>query len=152
MSEDKTRLLLNRVLKEMYPQVMRLQEKMVSLSADANLSRTEMHALEIIHELPGATLTQIAEALEVTKATASVSVNRLVKKGYLEKHQLPFDKRKSELSLTPSGEECCKKHRDFHDKMIDSILSEFKVSEHPELLRSMSALVEFFAALNKSGL
>ena len=56
MSEDKTRLLLNRVLKEMYPQVMRLQEKMVSLSADANLSRTEMHALEIIQELPGATL------------------------------------------------------------------------------------------------
>ena len=90
MSEDKTRLLLNRVLKEMYPQVMRLQEKMVSLSADANLSRQEMHALEIIQELPGPTLTQIAEALEVTKATASVSVNRLVKKGYLEKHQLPF--------------------------------------------------------------
>lgn len=151
MSEDKTRLLLNRVLKEMYPQVMRLQEKMVSLSADANLSRTEMHALETVQELPGATLTQIAQALNVAKATASVSVNRLVRKGYLEKHNLPSDKRKSELALTKMGEECCAKHKYFHDKMIDSILNEFNVSEYPELLKSMSALVEFFARLNKTG-
>ena len=98
MTEQETRALLNQVLKKMFYRVLRLQEKSVSRAASANLSRTEMHALEVIQDCPGATLTQIAEMLDVTKATVSVSVNRLVQKGFLKKTKMEDDRQKARCS------------------------------------------------------
>jgi DNA-binding MarR family transcriptional regulator len=144
MTEQETRTLLNQVLKEMFHRVLRLQEKSVSQAANANLSRTEMHALEIVQDCPGATLTQIAELLDVTKATVSVSVNRLVEKGFLKKTKMEDDRRKSALMLTEKGEACCKKHKQFHDMMVDSMLKDFDIASRPELLKGLQALLEFF--------
>lgn len=147
MTEQEIRELLNKVLKEMFHSILRLQEKSVSQSANDNLSRTEMHALETIQDCPGSTLTQIAEMLGVTKATVSVSVNRLAAKGYLMKIKTETDKRKSILQLTERGEECCKKHKQFHDMLIESILREFDIAAYPEILTSMQALLQFFSRL-----
>ncbi len=147
ISEQDIRVLLNQLLKDMFYRILRLQEKSVSKSANDNLSRTEMHALENIQDSPGATLTQIAEMLGVTKATVSVSVSRLVKKGYLVKTKVDEDKRKSELQLTEKGEECCKKHKQFHDMLIESILKEFDIAAYPNLIVSMEALLGFFNRL-----
>ena len=148
MTEQEIRMLLNQLLKDMFYRILKLQEKSVSQSANDNLSRTEMHALENIQDSPGATLTQIADMLGVTKATVSVSVSRLVKKGYLVKTKVDQDKRKSVLQLTPKGEDCCKKHKQFHDMLIESILKEFDIAAYPDLLVSMEALLSFFNRLH----
>ncbi|MEA4869067.1 MAG: MarR family transcriptional regulator [Christensenella sp.] len=144
MTDQEIELLLNQALKDMFYSVLRLQEQSVSKLANGNLSRTEMHALEIVQDIPEATLTQIAEMLGVTKATVSVSVNRLVEKGYLEKTRAEDDGRKSILRLTESGETMCKKHKQFHDMLIHSVMRDFHVAEYPEVLKSMQALVNFF--------
>ena len=144
MTDQEIELLLNQALKDMFYSVLRLQEQSVSKLANGNLSRTEMHALEIVQDIPEATLTQIADMLGVTKATVSVSVNRLVEKGYLEKTRAEDDGRKSILKLTESGELMCKKHKQFHDMLIHSVMRDFQVSEYPEVLKSMQALVNFF--------
>ena len=144
MTDQEIEQLLNQALKDMFYSVLRLQEQSVSKLANGNLSRTEMHALEIVQDLPEATLTQIADILGITKATVSVSVSRLVEKGYLEKHRSETDGRKSILRLTESGEAMCKKHTQFHDMLIHSVMREFQVAEYPEVLKSMQALVNFF--------
>ena len=95
ITDQEIELLLNQALKDMFYSVLRLQERSVSKLANGNLSRTEMHALEIVQDIPDATLTQIADILGITKATVSVSVNRLVEKGYLIKTRAEDDKRKS---------------------------------------------------------
>ncbi len=144
MTDREIEELLNQALKDMFYSVLRLQEQSVSKMANGNLSRTEMHALEIVQDIPDATLTRIADILGVTKATISVSVNRLVEKGYLVKTRAEGDKRKSILVLTDTGEVMCKKHKQFHDMLIGSVMREFHVSEYPEVLKSMQALVNFF--------
>lgn len=144
MTDQEIEQLLNTTLKDMFYSVLRLQEQSVSKLANGNLSRTEMHAMEIIQDIPEATLTQIAEILGITKATVSVSVSRLVEKGYLEKTRSETDGRKSILRLTEDGETMCKKHKQFHDMLIGSVLREFNVSEYPEVLKSLQALVNFF--------
>jgi len=144
MTDQEIEELLNQALKDMFYSVLRLQEQSVSKLANGNLSRTEMHALEIVQDIPDATLTRIAEILGVTKATISVSVNRLVEKGFLTKAPAENDKRKSILQLTQTGEEMCRKHKQFHDMLIGSVMREFHVAEYPEVLRSMQALVNFF--------
>jgi len=152
MNEPEIRDLLNQVLKDLFYKILRLQEKSVSQASNSAISRTEMHILEVVQDLEGdgdVTLTRIAEAMSVTKATASVSVKRLTEKGYLIKDASEGDKRKNILVLTDTGEVCCKKHRQFHDMMVSSLLHDFKIEDYPYVLKSLQALLDFFNRLEK---
>jgi len=148
MTDIEIELLLATVLKDMLDSVLRLQEQSVSKLINDNLSRTEMHALEIVQDIPRATLTQISDILGITKATVSVSVNRLVKKGLLAKVDMDEDRRKNILRLTETGEMVCKKHWQFHEMLVQAILQEFQVSEYPEVLKSMQTFADFFRQLH----
>ncbi len=149
MEQHHIKALLNDILKSMFFKVLRLQEKSVSLTSDDTISRTEMHALEEIKNGSKITLTKLAEKLGISKATASVCVSRLVKKDYIHKVKFKKDKRKRGIQLTERGEHLCIKHEAFHERMIDSLLTDFKVSEYPELLKGLQALYDFFEKLDK---
>ena len=144
MSDKKTQVILNEILKDLFYKILKIQVKSVAKATGGSLSRTEMHLLECIDDNPDIILTDIAQKLGITKATASVSISTLVKKGYIEKKQFSSDRRKSTLALTQIGETSCNKHRKFHDMMIKSILSEFEIEEYPEVIKSLSALLSFF--------
>ena len=147
MDEMEIRKLLNQVLKDLFYKILRLQEKSVSESANQAISRSEMHIMEVVQDEQDVTLTRIADAMGITKATASVSVSRLTEKRYLYKDASKSDRRKSILKLTEEGEECCRKHRQFHDMMIESLLHDFKIEEYPYALKSLQALLDFFNRL-----
>ncbi len=150
MSEEAIRKMLNQILKDLFFKILRLQAKMVSRSAKENISRTEMHALEAIGEGSGAALTQMAEQLGITKATASVTVKRLVKKGFVDKIKGKHDRRMSTLVLTQKGIHACEKHREFHEGLVQNILSEFHIAEYPHVVKSLQALLDYFTRLEKS--
>ncbi len=147
MNEQEIKVLLNKVLKDMFFKVLRLQERYVSSSSNDTLSRTEMHILETIHDMPEATLTDIAEQLGVSKATASVSIARLEEKNYIKKAKSHKDKRKSMLELTNGGVFCYDKHQKFHDIMVKSLLRDFDIAQYPQVLKSLQALLDFFDVL-----
>jgi DNA-binding MarR family transcriptional regulator len=130
---------LNQVLKDLFYKILRIQEKAVAAASNRNLSRTEMHVLEIVEDVPNVTLTQIAETLGI-----SVTIARLEKKKYLEKVRLDEDKRKSLLKLTDQGLFCYEKHRQFHEAMVQSLLMEFKIDQYPTVIKSLEALLQFF--------
>jgi DNA-binding MarR family transcriptional regulator len=150
MTEREIKSLLNKVLKELFFKILRIQEKIVSKSANGRLSRTEMHMLEEIEETENATLTNIAGKLGITKATASVSAARLESKEYIEKVKSDNDKRISYLTLTEKGRKCCSNHRQFHDRMVQSLLKDFNISEYPDVLKSLSGLSDFFSSVEKN--
>ena len=150
MTEQEIKTLLNKLLKDLFFKILRIQEKAVSKSVNDALSRTEMHMLETIENLQKPTLTTVAEELGVTKATASVSASRLAKKKYIEKTRSLRDKRMSYLKLTDKGKVCCEKHRQFHDMMIQSLLKDFKVQEYPEIIKSLQGLTEFFNSFEEN--
>lgn len=149
MTEKEIKELLNYILKDLFYKVLRLQAKSVSKSSNNNINRTEMHVLENVQDTPNATVTDIAETLGISKATASVSIARLQDKDFLKKIKSDKDKRKSILVLTENGEVCCKKHKQFHDTMVRSVLKEFKIEEYPEVIKSLQALAGFFNRLEK---
>lgn len=149
MSDDKLRTLLNDILKDLFFKILRLQEKTVSRLTGDVISRTEMHALEVIEDNNNITLTQLADKLSISKATASVCITRLAKKDYIDKIKVRRDKRKSILRLTSKGENCCAKHREFHDRMVTRLLEDFKMAEYPELVKGLTALYAFFDDIEK---
>lgn len=150
MTEQEIKVLLNKLLKEIFYKILRLQEKEVSKATNSNISRTEMHMIETIEDSPTATLTDIAEELGITKATASVSASRLEEKKYIEKVKTENDKRLNILTLTEKGKVCYSKHKHFHDMMIERLLRDFKISEYPGLLVSLQGLADFFKGFEKS--
>lgn len=150
MTEEVIRKLLNQILKDLFFKILKIQAKMVSRSAEESISRTEMHTLEAIEESEYVTLTQIAEKLCVTKATASVTVKRLVKKGFVKKVKEENDKRISTLKLTQKGENSCSKHREFHEGLVDGILHDFNIEDHPHVVKSLQALLDYFIRLEKN--
>ena len=149
MTQEAIRKLLNQILKDLFFKILKIQSKMVSLAAQENISRTEMHTLEAIQESEYVTLTQIADKLSITKATASVTIKRLVKKGFVKKVKEENDKRISTLKLTQKGEDSCDKHRQFHDGLVEGILMDFKIEEHPYVVKSLQALLDYFIKVGK---
>jgi DNA-binding MarR family transcriptional regulator len=151
MTQQQTVTVLNRVLKDLFYKILRLQERSVAQSSNRALSRTEMHVLEIVQDRTDVTLTDIAEDLGVTKATVSVTIARLEKKKFLEKVRLDEDKRKMMLKLTDQGFFCYQKHRQFHENMVKCILNEFPIEEHPTVIKSLESLLYFFDGIDVKG-
>ncbi len=152
MDQANIEKVLNQVLKDLFYKILRIQERDVAVATNSRLSRTEMHVLEIVEDMPNVTLTQIAEKLGITKATASVTVARLENKGYLEKVRMDADKRKSMLRLTETGLFCYDKHKQFHDSMVQSLLQEFRIEDYPNVIKSLEALLLFFNRTDRGGL
>lgn len=144
MEDIKTRNLLNDYLKSIFFRILDIQAKQVSLATHNRLSRTEMHSIEIIKDATDPILTDVAESLRVSKATASVCIDRLVKKGFVNKNIFTGDKRKFTLSLTTTGDTTYEQHRIFHDKMVDAMINDLGIEAYPELLRGLKNLADFF--------
>ena len=78
---------LNELLVEIYRNIEILEESELKKSR-LNLSISEMHMIELIAKAGGGmTVSEIAGRLKVTRPSVTVSVNKLVQKGYCEKRR-----------------------------------------------------------------
>ena len=72
-----------------------------------DISVTQCHALETLIEHGPIRLGDLAERLFLDKSTTSRVVRALVKKGYVEQHPEPGDRRATTLSATRAGRNLC---------------------------------------------
>lgn len=91
------------------------------------LYASEVNTLEIIGEIPGINLTQLAEKKGVTKSAVSQIVAKLVKKKLVTKKQSPDHEKVFFMELTESGKIVFENHEKFHAKydtpMITKLMS-----------------------------
>ena len=77
---------------------------------------------------PGITQTEIAQRMEISKASVAVSVKRMETAGLLRRETDPADRRVTHLYLTPDGEAmdaACARGRDFMmDSLYDGLTTE----------------------------
>ncbi len=66
-----------------------------------DISVAQYHLLSLIRQLKTASISQIAQALDVSAPSASAMVDRLVEKGVLLRQHSRQDRRKVEISLSP---------------------------------------------------
>ena len=92
-------------------------------------------------------MSNVAKYLKVTVGTLTITINRLVRKGYVERYRNERDKRIIVLLLTEKGEEVFQIHEEFHERMVDSLLSDLNVNDDKNLIKSLKNLQEFFNSL-----
>jgi DNA-binding MarR family transcriptional regulator len=88
---------------ETVPLLMRfIRADMRSHNADS-LSIPQLRSLSFINRNPGTSLSEVAEHLGVTCATASTTIERLVQRHLVERTENPQERRRVVLNLTEEG-------------------------------------------------
>ena len=89
-------------------------------------------------------MTSVARELEVTTGTLTISINGLVKKGYVDRTRSEEDRRVVLISLSDKGVRAYLRHQEFHQKMIDAVLAGLSEEEQRVLEQALLKLNRFF--------
>ena len=128
-------------LVSIFEKVLVAEEKSLQKDYFKNLSLAEMHTLDAIGPYDSRTMTETAQILGITVGTLTVSVDRLVKKGYVDRCRDEKDRRVVRISLTREGKLAARMHGKFHKVLATHILEPYTDKEQ-DLLLSLVTDVE----------
>lgn len=133
---------LNDLIVDAYRSILRVEETILKRSDNIDLSINEMHMLEAVGKGKNKpkTISEIAEDLDITLPSVTVAINKLVKKGYVEKLRGEEDGRIVYVTLTKQGKKIDSVHRYFHESMVRSIISGMSEQEQQVLYQGILKL------------
>lgn len=88
----------------------------------SELTHNQLHYLETISKLGNPNITELSAALQLTKPTVKVAVDKLIDRDYVFKVQSDEDRRSAHLHLTEKGKLINQMH-DYAHKRIAEMLS-----------------------------
>jgi DNA-binding MarR family transcriptional regulator len=131
---------INKMLVEVYDDVNRIEEYSIKSGAFKDLSITEIHTIEAVGLYGSKTMSEIAAALEITMGTLTTAVDKLIRKGYVERSRSDTDRRIVNINLTKRGKLAYRIHEKFHLDMVEAIMMDFKPEEEEILLSALNRL------------
>lgn len=134
---------INEYLVMIFNEILLIEESALKESEFSDLTIKEMHTIEAIGLTAELSSSEVAKKLSVTVGTLSVSVQNLVKKGYVERVRLPEDRRVVNLRLTKRGKLLYRLHRKFHLNMVHQTLSGLNDTEAFALQKGLRNLHSF---------
>lgn len=135
---------LNDVLVRLFRDINSLEERAIRTEEYRDVTANDMHVIEAIGPEGRKNMTSVARELDVTTGTLTISVNSLVKKGYVDRTRSEEDRRVVLISLSGKGQKAYLHHRKFHEEMIDAVLRELTEEEQCALEKALSKLTRFF--------
>jgi DNA-binding MarR family transcriptional regulator len=102
-----------------------------------------MHPIDAIGMYKKKTTTEVARELLVTVGTLTTSINRLVKKGYVERIRSEDDRRVVKLGLTKKGRLVFRIHQHFHHEMVKSAIKDLDEDEQEVFLKALVNLYSY---------
>lgn len=94
-----------------------------------NLTRNDLRTLKAIGLYGEKTMGETAQELRITLGTLTVSINRLVKKGYVLRHRAASDQRRVMLKLTREGQIALRLFRKFNRVLMQRVLRDTQIEE-----------------------
>lgn len=142
---------LNNLLVDTFRTILKVEEKMIQRSDSIALSVSEVHLIEAAYTEgnSGKTISDISQTLGITLPSVTISVNKLVKKGFLKKEKNDEDGRSVYISLTDKGLRINKIHSYFHKKMVDQLSLEMTDLEKSAMVSGIEKLNSFFKEKSK---
>ena len=111
---------VNRLFAEVFNDFVKIEQKALKDAGFEDITTTETHTLEAIDLYGDRDMSTVADKLDITVGTLTVSVANLVKKGYVLRSRSEADRRKVILRPTERGRELLEAHRRFHKDMVSS--------------------------------
>ncbi len=143
---DKSLEIINHLLVETFHEILKVEEQSLRLAAGAAVTVTELHTLDAIGNGEPRTVSALAAAMRVTVSTMTIGINRLEKKGFVERVRESGDRRLVRVKLTDQGKKLAYIHRRFHRRMARAVVDRLDSQEVTVLCRAIENLKEFFRA------
>ncbi|MPN41767.1 hypothetical protein SDC9_189322 [bioreactor metagenome] len=102
-----------------------------------------MHTLEGIGLYDTRTMSETAASLGITTGTLTVAVDRLVRKGYVERQRDTSDRRVVRIRLTRKGKLAFRMHNKFHKLLVDRIVEPLDEPGRQMLMRLLTQVSGF---------
>lgn len=135
---------LNEMLVKLFRSINVIEERAIRTGEYRDVTANDMHVIEAIGTEEAKNMTSVARTLDVTTGTLTISVNSLVKKGYVDRVRSEEDRRVVLISLSEKGKRAYLHHRKFHDQMIGVVVEELTDEEQQVLERALRKLNQFF--------
>ena len=113
---------------------------------EPTLSVPQFRLLAFLNRHPGISLSEVAEHLGVTRATASTMTDRLVQRQYVDRAIHPKERRQIMLKLTNDGEDLLEQMRDRTRRKIADLLDGLAIEQLAEVSASLTLLGHVFKA------
>jgi DNA-binding MarR family transcriptional regulator len=135
--------LLNELFVDLFRLILIKEERNLK-EQGLDLSISEVHVLEAIEKSSQKTMSEVANNLLITVGSLTTSVKTLENKGYLQRYQAPTDKRFIKINLLPKAYDVLGIHKQFHEKMINSMKENLPVYNDEQLYHSLKQVMNYF--------
>lgn len=141
---DKSTKLINELLVQLFNDVLQIEEQSLKSGVLSDLSITEIHTIESIGMYSERTMSEVAQKLKITVSTLTTAINKLIKKGYVERNRIETDRRVVLIKLTRKGKLAFRIHQRFHGEMINNAIEGLTLEEEEVLISSLNKINNFF--------
>lgn len=112
------------------------------------LTTTELHVIEAIGE-ESLTMNELSERLGITMGTASVAVNKLTDKYFIERNRSDDDRRKVYVQLSKKGLLAYKYHGNFHSNILEKVTTDIPKEKLDTFLEVFQTIVSNLNKIKK---
>ncbi|MGN1318561.1 MAG: MarR family winged helix-turn-helix transcriptional regulator [Lachnospirales bacterium] len=137
---------INRLICGAFNDISRAEQNAIYSGGLTDVSVNEAHTVDAIGTLTSKTMSEVAAKLDITMGTLTVSINHLVKKGYVKKDRSPKDRRVYMLSLTERGRKLFKVHQSFHFELVKNLILDLSDYEADMFIEALSHLNEYLSS------
>ena len=141
---------LNDVLVNLFRDIMNLESQAIITEEYQDITNNDMHVIEAIGIGEPKNMSSIAKELSVTVGTLTISMNSLVKKGYVVRSRSTEDRRVVHISLSEKGIKAYEHHKYFHEQMIQGVMDVLTEEEMNALVKALTKLTSWFRSFEKN--
>ena len=135
-------------LMEAMPAIMQFIRAEMRSQSKNNLSIPQFRVLAFLSRQPGASLSEVADHLGVTRATASTMTDRLVKHGYVDRSDNPQERRHINLKLTESGSDRLQEAREAVRAKIANSFGDLTTEQLTTIFSGLTMLHQKFKTIH----
>ncbi len=138
------------LLSDTFNSILRIEERSLKNRLTEGLSIAELHTIVAVglHEINS--MKVVAKRLDVTMATLTAAMNKLERKGFVERSRSDTDRRQVLVQLTSKGRKAFRAHESFHKRMVDSALAVLTPEEETVFVSAVGKIKEFFDKESKT--
>ncbi|ANC77367.1 hypothetical protein ABE65_011370 [Fictibacillus phosphorivorans] len=128
----------------------KLIEDTIQTAGVTNLRVNQIQYIQAIGKLNNPTISEIAEALNITKASATTGINKLVQMGYAKKSQSTIDKRVYHVTLTENSKTFIQLNQQALENYVSFIKQLLSADEAKQFEKTLEKLIKGFYQRERS--
>ncbi|MDF7637251.1 MarR family transcriptional regulator [Leuconostocaceae bacterium ESL0958] len=127
-------------LVDLFANVIQVEEYELRNGPFSDLTVKEVHTIYAISMYEEKSASQVARAVRLSPSAMSTAIDRLVKKGYVERRRSKADRRVVKLGLTHAGRVLFRAHQYFHYQLSKTILADLSDEQAAAMAMSIHQL------------